>query len=203
MKKKIILMLCVLILSNASGISQEDKTNMDRFDSMTIEQKIQFVKDIIIRGPFLKKSADPDLKPYTIGKFFNSKIYKKLSGNDILGYIFDQGFTGISNKVSVKVFKTTEKTRKYKSKFITAFRMVLQKNNMKLVKKCNIEMGIALLDVDDGISRKSLPGVLVEAYLKNIRTNKYIFHRIGTGKKDGIEAAFCDLMLVILNSPGS
>lgn len=203
MKKEIILILWILIVATTHGISKEDEYNMERFNSMTNEQKIQFVKDVIIRGPFLEKSADPGLKPYTIGKFFNYKIYKKLYGNDILGYIYDQGFTGTSSEVSVKVFKTTKRTRRYKSKFISTFITLLKKNNIRLVKKCDIEIGIALVDVNDGISGKSLPGALIEAYLKNNKTNKYIFHRLGTGKRDGIESAFHDLLLMILNFPGS
>ncbi|MEN8153481.1 MAG: hypothetical protein ABFR75_05610 [Acidobacteriota bacterium] len=203
MKKKILLIFCLIVLLTIRGVPREENDNLGKFNSMTSEQKIQFIKDVIIRGPFLKKSADPRLKPYTIGKFFNNKIYKKLYGNDILGYIYDQGFAGISDKISVKIFKTTDRTRKYKSKFINILIAFLKKNKIRFVKESNVEMGIAMLDVDDGSSGRSLPGVLIEAYLKNNKTNKFIFHRIGTGKKSGVEAAFYDLMLIVLNSPGN
>jgi hypothetical protein len=175
---------------------------INNFESLTKKQKIRIIKDVVMRGPFLKKSADIKFHPETIGKFFNEKIYKKLKGNDILGYQFDDGFSGESATVCLKILKFFNGAKKFRGDFLKAVDKVFQKYGIKKSKKSNIELGIALLDVEPEKSERSLPGCMIEYYLKNRKTGKFFFHRLGTGNSRGIKFAFYEIAIVIVNFLG-
>jgi len=172
-------------------------------ENLNSKQKIRLLKDIVETKPFLKNGSDLKMKKFTIGKFFNKEIYKKLKGNDILGYEYDGGFRHESDTIFIKTIRTTRKTSHFRSEFFSSLKNILKKKKIVLSKSSSTEIGIALLDVEKSNSPSTMPGALVEVYFKNRRTGKYFYYRFGTGKKSGYKKAFRDIWLIIFSIPGS
>ncbi len=169
------------------------------FEKLNKEQKAQLLEDIVSRRPFLKSSSDMKLKKFTLGKFFNIHIYRKLMGNDILGYEFDEGFKYESESVFIRSIRTNKKTYPFKREFIRPLKNILRKKKVKISKSSPIEIGICLLDVEAKKTSSSLPGALVEVYFKNKRSGKYFYYRFGTGKTSGLNDVFKDIWLLLFS----
>lgn len=172
-------------------------------EKLNEKQKVQLLKDIVEMKPFLKTGSDIKMKKFTIGKFFNKKIYEKLRGNDILGYEYDGGFKGESDVVFIKTIRTTAKTEPYRSDFFRSLKSILKNKKIRLSKSSPTEIGIALLDVEKDNSRLTMPGALVEVYFKNRRSGKYFYYRFGTGKRSGYKDAFRDIWVIVFSILGS
>lgn len=200
--RTLIVLFVFILFSFISVESKDVSKSIKDFESLTKEQKICLIKDVIRQGSFIETSSDFKFRPQTIGKFFNKKIYKKLLGNDILGYIYDEGLKTGSKNVYLKVIKYFNETEKYKNEFSIALKMVFKRYGIRFNKDGEVEIGIALLDVDPKISGKSLPGGMIEYYLKERKSGKYLFHRLGTGNKKGLKYAFMELAIIIVNFLG-
>jgi len=203
MKVLITIFLSILTIPIYSDVKDNLMKQINNFEYLTEKQKIRIIKDVVMRGPFLKKSADIKFRPETIGKFFNEKIYKKLKGNDILGYQYDDGFSRESDTVCLKIMRFFNGTKKFKNVFLKAIDIVFHKYGIRRNLNSNIELGIALLDVESEKSSRSLPGCMIEYYLKNRRTGKFFFHRLGTGNSKGVKFAFFEIAIIIVNFLGA
>ncbi len=163
------------------------------------KQKIRLLMDVVESKPFLASASDLKSKKFTIGKFFNNKIYKKLRGNDILGYEYSSGFRNESDSIFIKTVRTTEKTSPFRSDFFNSLKNILKQKKIILSKSSPTEIGIALLDVEKKNSSSTMPGALVEVYFKNRRSGKYFYYRFGTGKRSGYKNAFRDIWFIIFS----
>lgn len=197
MKNKKIFCLLILILLTINFLGGSGLNGS--FEKLNKEQKAQLLKDIVSRKPFLKSSSDMKLKKFTLGKFFNIHIYRKLMGNDILGYEFDEGFKYESSSVFIKTIRTNKKTYPFKQEFIRPLKNILRKKKVRISRSSPIEIGICLLDVEVKKTSSSLPGALVEVYFKNKRTGKYFYYRFGTGKLSGLNDVFNDIWLLLFS----
>jgi len=165
-------------------------------DGLDEQQKIRLLKDIVEARPFLKSSSVSKWKKYTLGKFFDQRIYRKLKGNDILGYEYNDGFKNESETVFIRSVRTTEKTAPFRAEFLSAVKKILREGKIVNSRSSPTEIGIALLDVEKEHTSKTLPGALVEVYFKNRRTGKCFYYRFGTGKRSGYRDAFSDIWTV-------
>ncbi len=172
-------------------------------EDLNEKQKIRLLKDIVETKPFLEIGADLKIKKFTIGKFFNNKIYKKLRGNDILGYEYDGGFKCESDTVFIRTIRTTEKATPFRSEFISSLKSIIKSKKIVLSKSSPTEIGVALLDVEKNNSPSTMPGALVEVYFKNRRSGKCFYYRFGTGKRSGYKKAFRDIWSIIFSILGS
>lgn len=197
MKNKKPFYLIILIFLAADFLMTSDPPG--NFEKLNKTQKVQLLKDIVSRRPFLKSSSDMKLKKFTLGKFFNIHIYRKLMGNDILGYEFDEGFKYESTSVFIRTIRTNKKTDPFKEKFIRSLKNVLRKNKVRISRSSPIEIGICLLDVEAKKTLFSLPGALVEVYFKNNRSGKYFYYRFGTGKTSGLNDVFKDIWMLLFS----
>ncbi len=195
-----ILFVIIILFIPTKGIERNFMKKIDNFDFLNEKQKIRILKDVIERGPFYKKSADLKYRPETIGKFFNEKIYKNLIGNDILGFIFDKGFHLNDKNLRISAVKFFNGTTKYKAGFMTGLMSIFKRFKIIVKKDAGCELGVAVLDINEKGSEKSLPGITVEYYLKNLKTGKYLFHRFGTGSRKGIKYLFAEIAIIIVNS---
>ena len=116
--KKTVLIIPILLYSFLSGSDNDISGRIDAFESLSEQQKIRLIKDVIKLGSFYKMSSDLKYRSKTIGKFFNKKIYGKLRGNDILGYIYDNGYGGVGKSVSLRSLKFFNGTKKFRVQFL-------------------------------------------------------------------------------------
>lgn len=171
----------------------------ESIDDLSDKQKIRLLKDIVEVKPFQGNGSDIKLKKFTVGKFFNNKIYKKLKGNDIMGYEYNGGFRNESDTVFIKTIRTTERTSLFRSDFFSSLKNILKRKKVLLSRSSPTEVGIALLDVEKNNTSSTMPGALVEVYFKNRRSDKYFYYRFGTGKRSGYKNAFRDIWLIIFS----
>ncbi len=197
MRRKLLVIFNVFMLLGGLVIGKSKLPEF--FNKFSTEQKIRLLKDIVKREPFLTYGADIRLKKFTIGKFFNMRIYKKLEGNDILGYNFDEGFKFDRESIHIKTVRTNDKTGKYRKAFIRSLIGAVGSHKIKISKSSSIEIGISLLDVEKKRTPHTLPGALVEVYFKNKKSGKHFYYRFGTGNQLGIKKAFEDIWLLIFS----
>ncbi len=197
MKRIGIIFLVILILSIGIVIRSEEMTkNIEKLDR---DQKVQLLKDIVKRKSFLNSSSDNKLKKFTIGKFFNMSIYRKLIGNDILGYEYDEGFVNESPTVFIRTIRTNNKTRSFRRSFLMSLNKIVRKKNIRISKMSQIEVGVGLIDVEAKRTLSTLPGALIEVYFENKRSGKRFFYRFGTGRRSGVEDAFDDIWMLLFS----
>lgn len=194
MKREKILCLAILIFFAGNLLETSELTGS--FNNLNKKQKIQLLKDIIKRRPFLRSSSDVKLKKFTIGEFFNMEIYKKLEGNDILGYEHDEGFKNESSSVFIRTIRTNNKTAPFRQRFIRSLNNIIRVKKVRISKVSRIEMGVGLLDVEPEKTSSSLPGALVEIYFKNKSSGKYFYYRFSTGKSSGLRDVFNNIWML-------
>ncbi len=197
MKSENISCLLVLILFTSGFLNGSYPTGS--FKKLNKKQQTQLLKDIVTRRPFLRSSSDMKLKKFTLGKFFNIQIYRKLVGNDILGYEYDEGFKYDSPSVFIRTIRANKKTDPFKLEFIRSLKNILREKKIRISKSSSIEIGVFLLDVEDKKTSSSLPGALVEIYFKNKRTGKYFYYRFGTGRSSGLKDVFKDIWFLLFS----
>lgn len=176
--KKILAMAIVVVFGCASvslGISKDTSLKI---------KKLQFLKLMYTNYNFVS-SSDYKNAPDTIGQFFTEPIYKKLRGNDIIGFSYDQGFTYSGDAWTLKQLKTTAQSGKYREHFVNTLNQVARDGRFAVRKDTGYEMGICLVTVVEKGEGGGLPGVVVELYLKNVKLNKSLFLRIKSGSKKG------------------
>ena len=137
------------------------------------------------KKPFLKDSSDVHLEPQSLNQFFTDRIYQRLQGNAYFGYRWDEGFTCAGNVVSIEEVKDlTEKTG---AAYRLALEQALADYQIKPGAVCQI--GVGIVGIEANQTEKTLPGIMVEAYLRNTSTKKSFFIRYGAGSPRGLAAA--------------
>jgi len=146
---------------------------------------VAFIGRISANKHFLKDSSDTLLEPESLNRFFTDKIYQKLTGNAYFGYKWDEGFSCPSKEIFIEEIKDfTEKTG-------AAYRLALEQalSDYQIMPEAACQIGLAVIGVEDKETDKTLPGVMVEAYLRNKITKKSFFYRFGSGSPRGLAAA--------------
>jgi hypothetical protein len=135
--------------------------------------------------PFLKDSPDVYLESKSLGHFFTDNIYSRLEGNAYFGYRFDEGFKCGDPDVSIESIKDLTGTAG------AAYRLALEQalTNHRIKANAACQIGVCVIGVEAKETEKTLPGVMVEAYLRNSSTKKSFFIRFGTGSPRGLAAA--------------
>lgn len=139
------------------------------------------------QNPFLKDSLDVIWEPESLNKFFTDKIYEKLTGNAYFGYTWDEGFTCSSREVSIEEIKDFTKT--YEAAYRLSLEQALAAGGYKINPKAVCQIGLAIVGAEPKETDKTLPGVLIEAFLRNSTARRSFFIRFGTGSYEGFAVA--------------
>ena len=137
--------------------------------------------------PFLKDSPDVYLEPKSLGQFFTDKIYQRLEGNGYFGYRWNEGFTCDKREVSIEEIKDLTETTG--AAYRAALEMALSGADYKIKPGAACQIGLAIVGVETKETDRTLPGVMVEAYLRNTATKKSFFIRYGSGSPRGLAGA--------------
>ncbi len=141
------------------------------------------------RNPFLTDSSDVYLEQQSLSRFFTDAIYRRLEGNAYFGYRYDEGFVFEGNEVRIDLLKELPET----AGFADAYRMALEQAfsalGIRVSAAAVCEMGICLVGIERRETERTLPGVMIEAYLRNSHLKKSFFIRQGSGSPRGIVSA--------------
>jgi hypothetical protein len=136
--------------------------------------------------PFLRDSSDVLLESQSLNKFFTDRIYQRLTGNAYFGYRFDEGFFCDSSEVSiVEIRDLTGATG-------AAYRLALEQalaEHFNITPNAVCQIGLCIVGIETAETNETLPGVMVEAYLRNSSEKKSFFIRFGAGSPRGLAAA--------------
>jgi hypothetical protein len=141
------------------------------------------------RKPFLTDSPDVYLEPQSLNRFFTAAIYRKLQGNVYFGYRFDEGFAIDGDEIQIEIIRDLT----HGAGCATAYRLALEKaliaSGKKIMPKATCQIGICIVGIEERETTKTIPGVMVEAYLRNSQQRKSFFIRYGAGSPRGLVAA--------------
>ena len=141
------------------------------------------------RKPFLTDSPDVYLEPDSLNRFFTEPIYRKLEGNPYFGYRYDEGFVFNGTEVQIEIIKDLTPA----ARCSTAYRMALERAliaaGLEIKSNATYQIGICIIGIEERETEKTLPGVMVEAYLRSSLQRKSFFIRYGTGSSGGLAAA--------------
>ena len=178
-----ILTWCLIIVI---AVSIFHKSAFGQDEVMTEEA---FLEGITVIGrmteqrPFLKDSLDVIHEKQSLNNFFTDKIYEKLKGNAYYGYTWDEGFNCSSREVSIVEIK--DLTGTIGPAYLLALQQSLTAGGYKINPKSACQIGIAIVGVEPAETETTLPGVLIEAFLRNAMLKKTFFIRFGTGSYEG------------------
>jgi len=174
-RKIMLLLLCPLAL-----FGQESSMTDAEF-----RDGVAFMGRISANRPFLKDSSDVLLEPESLNRFFTDRIYQKLTGNAYFGYKWDEGFSCPSKEVSIAEVKDLAE------KIAPAYRLALEQAlaDYQIRTDAVCQIGVSIVGIENKETERTLPGVMVEAYLLNTSTQKSFFYRFGAGSPRGLAAA--------------
>jgi hypothetical protein len=141
------------------------------------------------RKPFLTDSPDVYLEPKSLNRFFTDRIYRKLQGNPYFGYDFDEGFLLEGNQVQIEVLKDLSPGACCQKAYRIALGQALQAQDLVIKPRAPQQVGVSIVGVERQETPNTLPGVMVEAYLRNSVLKKSFFIRYGSGHPRGLPAA--------------
>jgi hypothetical protein len=141
------------------------------------------------RKPFLTDSIDVYLEPDSLNRFFTVDIYRKLQGNEYFGYRFDEGFAFDSKEMQIETIKNLTSKTSCVAAYRHALTNALGAAGFESKPKAKCHVGVCIVGIEEHQTAKTLPGVMVEAYLRNTETRKTFFIRYGEGSGRGLAAA--------------
>jgi len=178
-------LLCLLLLCPLALFAADKVPEMSDAD---FKQGVAFIARMSAIQPFLKDSSDVLLEPKSLNQFFTDKIYQRLEGNAYFGYRYNEGFTAC-NKSEVAISEIKDLTGATGEAYRFALEQSLEAAGYKLNPKAACQIGIGIVGRETEETQGTLPGVMVEAYLRNASTKKSHFIRFGSGSPRGIAAA--------------
>jgi hypothetical protein len=137
----------------------------------------------------LADSPDVYLEPQSLGQFFTEKIYRKLRGNAYFGYDYDEGFVLEGKTVQIEVLKDLTPGNGCQSAYRLALGHALNAAGFELKQAAPIQIGVCIIGVESLKTQKTLAGVMVEAFLRNVNRKKSFFIRYGSGHSRGLAGA--------------
>src|SRR5687767_10697959 len=119
------------------------------------------------RKPFLTDSPDVYLEPRSLNRFFTVAIYRRLQGNAYFGYDFDEGFSFEGQAVQIEVLKDLTPGAGCRSAYRLALAQALAAAGLEVRLGAPYQIGLCIIGIERRETSKTLPGVMVEAYLRN------------------------------------
>ena len=141
------------------------------------------------RKPFLTDSPDVYLEPQSLNRFFTTAIYRKLQGNAYFGYRFDEGFVFDGKEIQIEIIRDLTPGAGCTAAYRLALEKALMASGKELKPKAMCQIGICIVGIEERETAKTIPGVMVEAYLRNAQQKKSFFIRYGAGSPRGLVAA--------------
>ncbi len=142
------------------------------------------------RKPFLVDSPDVYLEPHSLNHFFTEPIYRRLMGNAYFGYDYDEGFRFDGKAVQIETLKDLTPGAAAHAAYRLALEQALTTSGFEVKTLAPCHIGVCIVGIETRETEKTLPGVMVEAYLRNIQQKKSFFIRFGAGSPRGLAAAF-------------
>lgn len=167
----------------ASVIVAETPGKVDQREALALISRVGAKK------PFLKDSPDVYLEPDSLNKFFTMPIYQKLEGNGYFGYRYDEGFSLRGNDVQIAVFKDITDGKRCSSAYRMALENALSAAGLTINPKASCQIGICIVGIEERETEQTLPGIMIEAYLRNSMLKKSFFIRHGAGSARGLTPA--------------
>jgi hypothetical protein len=129
------------------------------------------------------------LEPKSLNRFFTMSIYRRLQGNAYFGYGFDEGFTFEGKEVQIEVLKDLTPGASCRAAYRLALEQALAAAGLEIKPTARCQLGLCIVGIEPRETSKTLPGVMVEAYLRNAHQKKSFFIRYGAGSPRGLPAA--------------
>jgi hypothetical protein len=141
------------------------------------------------RKPFLTDSPDVYMEPKSLHRFFTERIYRKLRGNAYFGYDYDEGFLLERNQVQIEALNDLSPGACCQNAYRIALEQALQAQGLVIKPRARHQIGVSIVGVEWRETPNTLPGVMVEAYLRNSAVKKSLFIRYGVGHPRGLAPA--------------
>jgi hypothetical protein len=139
------------------------------------------------RKPFLKDSPDVYLEPASLGQFFTEPIYKRLEGNAYFGYRYDEGFAFEGSEIQIEMIR--DLTAGSSTGYRLALKNALEAAGIQIKPSAPYRIGICIVGIEAQETDSTLPGVMVEAYVRSSQHKKSFFIRHGAGSPRSLAAA--------------
>ena len=141
------------------------------------------------RKPFLIDSPDVYLEPKSLNHFFTEAIYRKLQGNPYFGYDYNEGFFLQDNAVHIEVLKDLTPMTCCQAAFRVALAHAVKAHGLVIKPLAQHQIGVCIVGMEPKETPNTLPGLMVEAYVRNSVLKKSLFIRYGAGHPRGLAAA--------------
>ncbi|MBN1570708.1 MAG: hypothetical protein JXA73_22895 [Acidobacteria bacterium] len=158
-------------------------------DKVDQREALALISRVGAKKPFLKDSPDIYLESNSLNKFFTTPIYRKLEGNGYFGYRYDEGFSPEGNDVQIAVFKDITDGKRCSSAYRMALENALSAAGLTINPKASCEIGICIVGIEERETERTLPGIMIEAFLRNSILKKTFFIRYGAGSPRGLTPA--------------
>jgi len=175
--------LVVMLLLAAATLSGADRS------AINPREYLAELRRLGARKPFLTDSPDVYLEPQSLGHFFTEKIYRELRGNAYFGYDYDEGFVLEGKTVQIEVLKDLTPGTSCQAAYRMALEQALKAAGLQLKLAAPIQIGICIVGIEPRETQNTLPGLMIEAYLRNSKQKKSFFIRYGSGHSRGLGAA--------------
>lgn len=174
----IVLVLLVSFLSNA-----QDRPKVDH------RQFLLELERLAARKPFLIDSPDVYLEPQSLNHFFTEPIYRLLQGNAYFGYTYDEGFHFEGKTVQIEIIKDLTPGEDCRAAYRVALEQALAAATLEIKPQAPCRIGLCIVGMEPKETAQTLPGIMVEAYLRNPQTKKSFFIRYAAGTPRPLQAA--------------
>jgi hypothetical protein len=130
-------------------------------------------------------SCPPDvyLEPQSLGQFFTDVIYRKLRGNAYFGYDYDEGFVLDEKMAQIEVLRDMTPGIGCQAAYRLALQQAIVSARLRPKPTAPIQIGVCIVGVEPRKTEQTLPGVMVEAFLRNATLKKSLFIRYGTATR--------------------
>ncbi len=140
------------------------------------------------RKPFLTDSPDVYLEKRSLNHFFTERIYRRLEGNPYFGYAYDEGFRFEGSAVHLILRDVTPGEMCHEA-YEFALENALADAGLEIKSGAACQVGVCIVGMEAEEKPGTLPGVMVEAFLRNSRLKKSFFIRYGAGSPRSLAAA--------------
>lgn len=141
------------------------------------------------RKQFLVDSPDVYLEPKSLNHFFTDAIYQRLLGNAYFGYDYDEGFCFEGTAVQIQTLKDLTSGGACRTAYRLALTQSLSAAGLEIKDQAPCQIGLCIVGAEPRETAKTLPGIVLEAYLRNAQQKKSFFIRFGAGSPRGLAAA--------------
>jgi hypothetical protein len=141
------------------------------------------------RKPFLTDSPDVYLEKESLNRFFTDAIYRRLEGNAYFGYRYDEGFVIDGAAVQIEIIKDLTFGAGCSAAYRLALGNALSAAGFEIKSNAPCQIGVCIVGIEERETDDTLPGVMVESYLRNAQQKKSLFIRHGAGSPRGLAPA--------------